>query len=335
MRLALRLPRTWFVVLSLGVVSTVMVAFFALSFHSAPASAADTCQTFNETGFTVCGRFLEYWKANGGLAQQGFPISKVFDEQNAPPPAGDGKIHRVQYFQRARFEEHLENAAPYDVLLGLLGTEQYQSKYASGSPSFIGDLTGTSCQTFAETGFKACGRFLEYWKANGGLAQQGFPISGEFEEVNAPPPAGDGKTHRVQYFQRARFEAHSENVPPYDVLLGLLGSEQYTKKYAGGTPSATPTIPTTGRVILASVQGAAPGQIANVIAQTGANAFCSIVYITPSGQGSSGPGLENKNANNSGIVYWSWRISPDTKPGIGSITVTCNGVSASRAITIG
>jgi hypothetical protein len=89
---------------------------------------------FNETGFAVCGRFLTYWKTNGGLAQQGFPISGVMDEQNQPPPAGDGKVHKVQYFQRARFEEHLENQPPYDVLLGLLGAEQLQAKKSPTQP---------------------------------------------------------------------------------------------------------------------------------------------------------------------------------------------------------
>src|SRR4051794_9313059 len=98
-------------------------SFLTVTGSHSVAQAADNCQTFSETGFTVCGKFLTYWKGHGGLAQQGFPISGVFEEQNQPPPAGDGKVHRVQYFQRARFEEHLENQPPYDVLLGLLGRE--------------------------------------------------------------------------------------------------------------------------------------------------------------------------------------------------------------------
>ena len=101
---------------------------------ASPALAADTCQTFPETGFQVCGRFLDYWNSHGGLTQQGLPISNVFDEQNAPPPSGDGKIHKVQYFQRARFEQHLENQPPYDVLLGLIGSEQYGTKYSQPTP---------------------------------------------------------------------------------------------------------------------------------------------------------------------------------------------------------
>ena len=39
----------------------------------------------------------------------------------------------------------------------------------------------------------------------------------------APPPAGDGKTHRVQYFERYRLEYYPDNPDPYKVQLGLLG----------------------------------------------------------------------------------------------------------------
>lgn len=113
-----------------------MFAAFGGSLASVPnAGAQSTCQDFSETGFKVCGRFLEYWKANGGLAQQGFPISGEFKERQAPPPAGDGKEYTVQYFQRARFELHPENKAPYDVLLGLLGAEQYTAKYGQPNPA--------------------------------------------------------------------------------------------------------------------------------------------------------------------------------------------------------
>src|SRR4051812_17523143 len=32
------------------------------------------CQSFSQTGQSVCGRFLSYWKEHGGLAQHGYPI---------------------------------------------------------------------------------------------------------------------------------------------------------------------------------------------------------------------------------------------------------------------
>src|SRR5437867_12088835 len=52
-----------------------------------------------------------------------------------------------------------------------------------------------ACQTFRETGKTVCGKFLDYWKSHGGLAQQGYPISNEFKEVSEV----NGKTYTVQY----------------------------------------------------------------------------------------------------------------------------------------
>ena len=71
---------------------------------------------------------------------------------------------------------------------------------------------------FAATGHNVGARFGTYWQANGGLAQFGYPLSEEFWEI-----LEDGGRYRVQYFERARFEYHPENVPPYDVLLGQFG----------------------------------------------------------------------------------------------------------------
>jgi hypothetical protein len=63
------------------------------------------------------------------------------------------------------------------------------------------------------------GRFAEFWQQNGGLPVFGLPKS----------PASDqqveGKTYLVQQFERNRFELHSENARPYDVLLGRLGDD--------------------------------------------------------------------------------------------------------------
>src|SRR5690242_1070316 len=70
-----------------------------------PADAQSDERCFPETGLCAGGRFLEYWEANGGLPQQGFPITGVIEEQSR----FDGKTYRVQYFERARFEEHSDN----------------------------------------------------------------------------------------------------------------------------------------------------------------------------------------------------------------------------------
>jgi hypothetical protein len=94
-------------------------------------AAQGECQTFPETGKTACGRFLDYWRSHGGLAQQGYPISAEFTEVSEL----NGQSYTVQYFERAVFEKHPENAAPNDVLLSQLGTFQFKRKYPSGDPS--------------------------------------------------------------------------------------------------------------------------------------------------------------------------------------------------------
>ena len=81
------------------------------------------------------GKFLDYWEQHGGLAQQGYPISDEFQEKSDL----DGKTYTVQYFERAVFELHPENQAPYDVLLSQLGTSEYKAKT---SLTFT-DSTGT------------------------------------------------------------------------------------------------------------------------------------------------------------------------------------------------
>src|SRR5918997_1193675 len=78
-------------------------------------------------------------------------------------------------------------------------------------------------RTFPETNKTVKGRFLEYWDTHGGLPQQGYPISEEMQEVSDT----NGRTYTVQYFERAVFEMHPENQPPYDVLLSLLGNFLY------------------------------------------------------------------------------------------------------------
>jgi hypothetical protein len=83
------------------------------------------------------------------------------------------------------------------------------------------------CQTFRETGQTACGKFLAYWHAHSGLAQQGYPIGPELVEVSEL----NGQPYTVQYFERAVFELHPENQPPYDVLLSQLGTYQARRRY--------------------------------------------------------------------------------------------------------
>ena len=184
---------------------------------------------FTETGQTVKGYFWQYWQGHGGLPQQGFPISGEMQEKSEI----DGKIYLVQYFERAVFELHNENQAPYNVLLSLVGVTRYKAKYPGGAPNQkVNSDPGTVL--FPQTGKKVGGAFLSYWKTAGSVAQQGYPISDEFQEKSDL----DGKTYTVQYFERAVFEFHPENKPPYNVLLSQLGTFRYKAKYAqaGGVP---------------------------------------------------------------------------------------------------
>jgi hypothetical protein len=143
----------------------------------------------------------------------------------------DGKTYTVQYFERAVFELHPENQPPYDVLLTLLGVYEYQSRYGNaGAPDQR--INPDNSRYFEQTNHSVGGVFRKYWEEHGGLQQQGYPISEEFQVASAL----DGKTYTVQYFERAVFERHPENPPPYDVLLSHLGKFRYQAKYsAAGT----------------------------------------------------------------------------------------------------
>src|SRR5687768_15564391 len=158
----------------LAMLAALTLAVPAIGLHAGDSHAQGTSRTFPETGKTVKGRFLEYWTQNGGLAQQGFPISDEMREVSDT----DGKEYTIQYFERAVFEMHPENRRPFEVLLSLLGNSNYKEKYPNGAPNQ--KASTTNARRFTETGKTLGGRFRQYWEQNGGLAQQGYPISDEF-----------------------------------------------------------------------------------------------------------------------------------------------------------
>lgn len=200
------------------VVLSLLVMPLAPQGAQARVAAQSGSRTFPETGQTVQGKFLAYWEANGGLAQQGLPLSAEMQEISLT----NGKAYTTQYFERAIFEMHPENQAPQDVLLALVGVFQYNRKYPDGASGQKANATAGAIK-FPETGFTVGGKFLDYWGKHGGVAQQGFPISEEFQEKSDL----DGKTYTVQYFQRGVMELHPENQAPNDVLLSQLGTFEY------------------------------------------------------------------------------------------------------------
>jgi hypothetical protein len=72
------------------------------------------CEAIQGSDHSICGAFLEYWTAFGGLDTFGVPVTAAHDV--------DGMT--VQYFENARFE-HQPGEWPerFDVLLGRLGAE--------------------------------------------------------------------------------------------------------------------------------------------------------------------------------------------------------------------
>jgi hypothetical protein len=84
------------------------------------------------------------------------------------------------------------------------------------------------CVLFTETGQYVCHGFLDYFQAGGGVAHFGFPLTGEMQEK-----LEDGRTYTVQYFERARFEWHSEFTPAR-VLEGRLGAEVLGLRHHSG-----------------------------------------------------------------------------------------------------
>ncbi|HET9015631.1 MAG TPA: L,D-transpeptidase family protein [Thermomicrobiaceae bacterium] len=89
------------------------------------------CTFYPETGHYLCNGFRNYWEQNGGLWVYGYPISEEFQQKNPDT----GQTYTVQYFERARFEYHPENAGtPYEVLLGRLGASYAAAQGVNTAP---------------------------------------------------------------------------------------------------------------------------------------------------------------------------------------------------------
>jgi hypothetical protein len=166
---------------------------------------------FPETGHNVGLAIKRFYDTHGGLDIFGLPLTEVFDE--------DGL--KVQYFERARFELHPELPPEFYVSLTLLGQHFTEGRTDPGF-QWLTASPGGDRTFFPESGHSLGGAFRGFWQGRGGLAAFGYPISEEFGEINQQ----DGQFYTVQYFQRARFEYHPQNVgTPYEVQLGQLGRQ--------------------------------------------------------------------------------------------------------------
>ena len=156
------------------------------------AQGSDSEQYFPETGHTVKGEFLRFYRnAADPKLLYGFPITEQFTSR-------DGKT--VQYFERTRFELN------GSVQLTPLG----QVTYEPGPKLDINNPA--ACKVF-QTGFPVCFAFLEFYQAHGGQAQCGDPISSFEIHENLI----------VQYFEKARFDWHADRPEGQRVVLSDLG----------------------------------------------------------------------------------------------------------------
>jgi uncharacterized lipoprotein YbaY/heat shock protein HslJ len=143
-------------------------------------------------------------------------------------PMGKGPPYAFELaYDPARIDRRFSYAVRAEIKDGdkllFTTTDRYpvitQGNPASGIRIIVQSVGGAEPepppQCFSETGHCVGGRFLQYWQQNGGLAVFGYPLSDEVTEND----------HIAQYFERQRFELHSENAAPYDVLLGRLGDE--------------------------------------------------------------------------------------------------------------
>jgi WD40 repeat protein len=198
------------------------------------AQTSERC--FPQTGYCISGRIRQFWEQNGGLAVFGFPVTEQRHELNRD----NQSPYQTQWFERVRLELHPENQAPYDVLLGRLGSDRLRQDLRDWQ-QFPRSDPQAGCRYFGETQQNICGPILRAWRASGlefdgrpgkseaeSLALFGLPISPVMSETV------EGRTYQVQWYERARFELHPENAAPYDVLLGRLGAETRDVARASG-----------------------------------------------------------------------------------------------------
>lgn len=210
-----------------------------------------TARCFADTAYCIDGTIRTYWESHGGLVVFGLPIGA------ATQHTVEGVTLRTQLFERNRIEIHPNNSAPYDMQLGLLGSE-YLANTTGTSIAPVGSIdevdsagvakaTRRDCQWFTTTQQYVCGDFYAYWRQYGiasrargpfSLAENtalfGLPITGVYQQTI------QGQAYAVQIFERARFEFHPANPVPYRVQLGLLGRELIAD--VANAPQITPDL---------------------------------------------------------------------------------------------
>jgi hypothetical protein len=135
----------------LGLLGEEVLQQQGIDWHTQPTSPGPLagCLWFQQTQHNVCDEapnsgFKQYWQTHGlefdGRAGKSYEESLALFRLPVTEPFQDtinGEIFQVQWFERARFEWHPGNVAPYRVLLGRLGAEVQPSPAPTPStPSY-------------------------------------------------------------------------------------------------------------------------------------------------------------------------------------------------------
>jgi lipoprotein-anchoring transpeptidase ErfK/SrfK len=150
---------------------------------------------FKQSGHTLRGTFLDYWRANGGQAVLGLPISEPFALNGYYTQAFERVA--LQYRPEYQFvDAPVLHAAPIGQALaranGDLTTSSGQRRLGGGDPRSAVwtplDPNGTSLANalergalyFEQTGHTLSGDFLDWYNGNDGRWYLGQPISQTF-----------------------------------------------------------------------------------------------------------------------------------------------------------
>ena len=177
-----------------------------------------------ETGHAVDGVFLESWRAWGGAASWGLPLTAELRE--------NGRI--VQYYDYGRFEYHPDDPNGSVVQFGELGRQlqPFVVRRNSGSGSSAVNEAALTARAWApleasersdsetwrfvsETGHAVAGEFKAFWEATGESGYLGNPLS--------EPYKLDGVTYQV--FERGTL-AQRTGEPPAMVPIGKMMVER-------------------------------------------------------------------------------------------------------------
>jgi hypothetical protein len=178
---------------------------------------------YPETGFALKGYIRDLWDRSGGISTLGYPVSDAYVQTD--PTTGERRI--VQYTERGRLEQPILK----DGTLGLPQLGRLGAEYLAQQEPFpvaalpVAPPSDPAITYFGETRHTLQGTFKSYFTTNGGLAQNGYPLTEPFIETypEYPYPV------TVQYFERVRMEYHGDPADPLygQMTLGRIGAAVY------------------------------------------------------------------------------------------------------------